>query len=53
MDGNFKAEHQKLKNPADDVVLSNGGSFFVAEERFKAHLRESGESREVNITFNL
>lgn len=39
MDGNFKAEHMKMKNPHDDVSLEDGEQFMVAEEQYKSHLR--------------
>jgi hypothetical protein len=49
MDGNFKAEHQKMKNPSDDVILSDGGSFFPPDKKYKEHLKSAVDSKEVNL----
>ncbi|KAI1784369.1 hypothetical protein LXA43DRAFT_901749 [Ganoderma leucocontextum] len=38
MDGNFSAEHQRMKNPQDDVRLADGHSFMVTSQPYKAHL---------------
>ncbi|KIK74810.1 hypothetical protein PAXRUDRAFT_19520 [Paxillus rubicundulus Ve08.2h10] len=38
MDGNFSAEHMKLKND-DDFNLSGGSSYFTALPRYRAHLQ--------------
>ncbi|KAL6298324.1 hypothetical protein BKA93DRAFT_820443 [Sparassis latifolia] len=38
MDGNFSAEHMKMKHPEEDVALSDGQAFMVGQEDYKAHL---------------
>ncbi|KAI0340412.1 hypothetical protein BDW22DRAFT_1431008 [Trametopsis cervina] len=43
MDGNFAAEHQRMKNPEDDVWLADGDGFFVGRTRFDEHVRTSVE----------
>jgi hypothetical protein len=50
MDGNIKAEHQKMKNPGDDIILSDGGGFFVADKPYKAHLKLAKPFVDVRIT---
>ena len=51
MDGNFSAEHMKMKNPQDDVSLADGHGFMVADERYKNHLRSAVDRREVGFTY--
>ncbi|KAI0341038.1 hypothetical protein BDW22DRAFT_1445358 [Trametopsis cervina] len=43
MDGNFAAEHQRMKNPEDDVWLADGDGFFVGRSRFQEHSRTAVE----------
>ncbi|KIJ04810.1 hypothetical protein PAXINDRAFT_52030, partial [Paxillus involutus ATCC 200175] len=38
MDGNFSAEHMKLKND-DDFDLTGGSGYFTASPRYQAHLQ--------------
>lgn len=46
-DGNFSAEQLKMKHPEDDVHLTNGDGFMVAEGRYKEHLKVAKEIKEV------
>ncbi|GBE84724.1 hypothetical protein SCP_0607040 [Sparassis crispa] len=46
MDGNFSAEHMKMKHPEEDVALSNGQAFMVGQEDYKAHLAVAMESHQ-------
>ncbi|KAH9928247.1 hypothetical protein B0H21DRAFT_712169 [Amylocystis lapponica] len=43
MDGNFSAEHLKMRRPANDVAISDGTGFMVGEGRYKAHLKVAKE----------
>ncbi|KAH9941379.1 hypothetical protein B0H21DRAFT_780214 [Amylocystis lapponica] len=43
MDGNFSAEHLKMRRPANDVAISDGTGFMVGEGRYKAHLKVANE----------
>ena len=43
MDGNFAAEHQKLRCPEDDVSLMDGEAFFVNSALYKTHLATGKE----------
>ena len=38
MDGNFAAEHMKMRNPEDDVHLADGDGFFVESTDYQKHL---------------
>ena len=37
-DGNFKQDHLKMKNPHDDVSLSDGHGYMVGKEAFERYL---------------
>ncbi|KAF9545280.1 hypothetical protein CPC08DRAFT_649410 [Agrocybe pediades] len=39
-DGNFKADHVKQKNEADDVNLSSGEAYMTEQEPYLEHLKE-------------
>jgi hypothetical protein len=47
MDGNFQAEHMKMRNPENDVPLSNGTGFMVSPEPYELHLKSAIERRQV------
>ena len=48
MDGNFQAEHMKMRNPENDVPLSDGTGFMVSKEPYKLHLKSAVERRQVS-----
>jgi len=39
MDGNFQAEHMRMRNPENDVPLSDGTGFMVSKKLYKVHLK--------------
>ena len=39
MDGNFKQDHLKMKNPDEDVALSDGEGYMVGKKDFEEYLR--------------
>jgi len=41
VDGNFKADHVKQKNAADDVFLTNGQAFMTERKAYATHLEEA------------
>ena len=47
MDGNFQAEHMKMKNPENDVPLSDGAGFMVSKKPYELHLKSAVERRQV------
>jgi hypothetical protein len=47
MDGNFQAEHMKMRNPENDVPLSEGTAFMVSRAPYKLHLQSALERRQV------
>ena len=49
MDGNFQAEHMKMRNPENDVPLSDGTGFMVSPAAYELHLKSAVERRQVGI----
>lgn len=49
MDGNFQAEHMRMKNPQNDVPLSDGTGFMVSKKPYESHLKSAVERRQVNF----
>jgi hypothetical protein len=49
MDGNFQAEHMKMRNPEKDVPLSDGTGFMVSRIPYELHLRSAIERRQVSF----
>jgi hypothetical protein len=48
MDGNFQAEHMKMRNPENDVPLSDGTGFMVSQIPYELHLKSAVERRQVS-----
>jgi hypothetical protein len=48
IDGNFSADHLKMKHPENDVGLSPGGRYMVEPTRYQAHLETAVDHREVS-----
>ena len=53
MDGNFQAEHMKMRNPENDVPLSDGAGFMVSKKPYELHLKSTVERRQVRSIFYL
>lgn len=49
MDGNFQAEHMKMKNLQNDVLLSNGTGFMVSKKPYKSHLKLAAKRQQVSF----
>lgn len=47
VDGNFTAEHLKMRNPHDDVVIADGSAFMVKSDMYENHLKVATEIKEV------
>ena len=47
MDGNFQAEHMRMKNPENDVPLSDGAGFMVSKKPYESHLKSVVEKGQV------
>lgn len=47
-DGNFSAEHQRMKNPSDDVRFADGHAFMVTDGPYKEHLNTAVQFRQVS-----
>jgi len=46
-DGNFTADHIKMRCPEDDVNLTQGYGYVVEESRYKQHLSDAQDFKEV------
>lgn len=44
VDGNFQAEHLKMRRPEKDVALTAGTGFMVEEQEYKEHLKDCMKS---------
>ena len=49
MDGNFQAEHMKMRNPENDVSLSDGAGFMVSKKPYEPHLKLAIERGQVSF----
>ena len=49
MDGNFQAEHMKMRNPENDISLSDGTRFMVSKIPYESHLESAVERRQVSL----
>jgi hypothetical protein len=47
IDGNFSAEHLKMRRPEEDVALSPGGRYMVEPKRYGLHLGTGKEIKQV------
>ncbi|KAG0691507.1 hypothetical protein DFH29DRAFT_986263 [Suillus ampliporus] len=52
VDGNFTAQHMKMKIPEDDVSLADGKGYMVTEGPYQAHIHDSIEEREKSTCSN-
>ncbi|KAF8256693.1 hypothetical protein EI94DRAFT_1774915 [Lactarius quietus] len=46
MDGNFQAEHMKMRNPKNDVPLFEGTGFMVSQKPYELHLQSALERQQ-------
>nr|VWP01792.1 Cytochrome P450 monooxygenase AKT7 (EC (AK-toxin biosynthesis protein 7) [Ganoderma boninense] len=46
LDGNFSAQHRKMRKPEDDVPLADGHAFMVTDAPYKLHLKTAAEFHE-------
>jgi hypothetical protein len=49
MDGNFSAEHMKMRRKDDDAAMTNGTGFMTESSRYAEHLRIAKGNSEVRI----
>jgi hypothetical protein len=46
-DGNFSADHMRMKRPEDDVKLTNGSGYMVEQQQYREHLANATEIKQV------
>ena len=49
VDGNFTAQHMKMRKPEDDISLSDGLAYMVANEPYQKHVSQAANNEEVCI----
>jgi hypothetical protein len=49
VDGNFTAQHMKMRKPKDDVPLSDGLAYMVANEPYQKHVAQAANNEEVYV----
>ena len=49
MDGNFSAEHMKMRRKDDDATMTNGTGFMTESSRYAEHLHIAKGNTEVSI----
>ncbi|KAG1724150.1 uncharacterized protein EDB91DRAFT_1087569 [Suillus paluster] len=52
VDGNFTAQHMNMKNPEEDVSLTDGEGYMVTELPYQAHLKDSKEVKDKSLCSN-
>lgn len=53
LNGNFTAQHMKMKKPEDDVALSDSLGYMVTEASYSAHMATATEHQEVSDQLSL
>jgi hypothetical protein len=48
-DGNFKADHMKMRRPDGDITLMDGTGFFVEQAPYQRHLQTAVELKQVPL----
>ena len=51
VDGNFHADHIKMRRPELDIMLTNGQGYFVNEVQYQEYLKVTKEPRGVSFCF--
>ena len=49
MDSNFQAKHMRMRNPENDVPLSDGAGFMVSRKPYKLHLKLAIERQQISF----
>jgi hypothetical protein len=52
VDGNFHADHIKMRKPELDIMLTNGQGYMVEHSQYQEYLMEAKEPRLVNRLIN-
>jgi len=49
VDGNFTAQHMKMRKPEDDIPLSDRLAYMVANKPYQKHVAHTANNEEVCI----
>jgi len=52
INGNFTADHLKMKCPENNICLTPGGRYIVEPTHYESHLHEAFDYREVSFLLN-
>ncbi|KAM6503384.1 hypothetical protein JOM56_000327 [Amanita muscaria] len=52
LDGNFTAQHMKMKRPEDDVALSDGLGYMVNDKCYQSHIRSAADNKDKSACHN-
>lgn len=52
IDGNFTADHLKMRHPENDVCLTPGSRYMVEPTCYEAHLQTAVDYQEVSFLTN-
>ncbi|KAM6493319.1 hypothetical protein JOM56_011453, partial [Amanita muscaria] len=52
LDGNFTAQHMKMKRPEDNVALSDGLGYMVNEKCYQSHIRSAADNKDKSACHN-
>jgi hypothetical protein len=47
VDGNFTAQHMKMRKPENDIPLSDGLAYMVGNEPYQEHISQAANNEEV------
>ena len=53
IDGNFTADHLRMRRPENDISLTPGGRYMVEPMCYENHLKEAVDHREVSFLLNI
>jgi hypothetical protein len=48
VDGNFTAQHMKMKRPQDDVALTDGLAYMVGEAQYRNHVLSAPDNKDIS-----
>jgi hypothetical protein len=51
VDGNFTAQHMRMKKPEDDIALADGLAYMVENMPYQIHVLSAAENKEVSNAF--
>jgi hypothetical protein len=47
VDGNFTAQHMRMKRPTEDISLSDGLGYMVKDKCYQSHIQAAADNKDV------